>query len=100
MKHSARVVPGHLVNGTIGMASACGAAGGALFSLLTGAMASKWGIEILQPLCVIYLFFPNLSSIAIVSEISVHFLLFFFVRLLAMMIIMGILWTFVPKKSL
>jgi MFS family permease len=52
MKHIARVVPGDLVNGTIGWTSACGGTGVALLSLLTGSMASKWGIGILQPLCV------------------------------------------------
>jgi len=70
MKHIARILPGHLVTGTIGWTSACGAAGTALLSLLTGTMASKWGIEVLQPL------------------------------LIGMMIIVGILWSFVPKKPL
>jgi len=69
MEHTARVLPHHLVNGTIGWISACAAAGNALLSLMTGAMASKWGIESLQPL------------------------------LLGMMIIAFTLWSFVPKNT-
>jgi len=68
MKHVGRVVPGHLVNGTMGLTSACGGLGVALTSLLAGSMFSKWGIEILQPL------------------------------LLTMMIILCTIWFFVPKK--
>ena len=56
MKHTARVLPGHLVNGTIGWSSACGGTWIALLSLLTGSMASNWGIEVLQPLCVFFFF--------------------------------------------
>ena len=52
MKHVGRVLPGHLVNGTIGLISACGGIRVALISLLADSMFSKWGIEILQPLCV------------------------------------------------
>jgi fucose permease len=57
LNHTARVLPRHLVNGTVGWISACGAGGSALLPFLTGAMASKLGIESLQPLCV---FFPIL----------------------------------------
>ena len=101
MKHVARVLPGHLVNGTIGWISACGATGSALFSLMTGAMASKWGIQILQPLCVFF-FISNFPSN---SSFSFFFFprfscFFFFFRLFAMMVVAGSLWFFVPKKPL
>jgi fucose permease len=54
INHTARVLPRHLVNGTIGWISACGAGGSALLPFLTGAMASKLGIESLQPLYVVF----------------------------------------------
>jgi len=69
INHTARVLPRHLVNGSIGWISACGAAGSALLPFVTGTMASKWGIESLQPL------------------------------LLAMMIILATVWSLVPKKK-
>jgi fucose permease len=50
ISHTARVLPHHLVNGTIGWISASGAAGSALIPCITGPMASKLGIESLQPL--------------------------------------------------
>jgi fucose permease len=58
INHTARILPRHLVNGTIGWMAACGAAGSALLPFLTGTMASKLGIESLQPLCVFALI-PN-----------------------------------------
>ena len=51
INHVGRVLPRHLVNGTVGWMSACGGVGSAL-PFLTGTMASKLGIESLQPLCV------------------------------------------------
>ena len=51
INHVAVVLPRHLVNGTIGWMSACGAGGSALLPFITGAMASNLGIESLQPLC-------------------------------------------------
>ena len=88
INHTARVLPRHLVNGTIGWISACGAGGSALLPFITGAMASKLGIESLQPLCVFQL-------IRLVSCIHQFF---FLSRLLAMMVILGTLWVFVPKE--
>ena len=52
INHAARVLPRHLVNGTVGWMSACGAGGSALLPFITGTMASNLGIESLQPLCV------------------------------------------------
>ena len=52
MNHTPRVLPRHLVHGTVGWISACSAGGNALLSFITGEMASTLGIESLQPLCV------------------------------------------------
>ena len=52
INHAARVLPRHLVNGAVGWMSACGAGGSALLPFITGTIASNWGIESLQPLCV------------------------------------------------
>ena len=54
INHTARVLPRHLVNGTVGWMVACGAGGSALLPFITGTMASKLGIESLQPLCVFF----------------------------------------------
>ena len=54
LNHTARVLPRHLVSGTVGWIFACGAGGSTLLSYITGEMASKLGIEILQPLWVSY----------------------------------------------
>ena len=54
INHTARVLPRHLVNGTVGWISACGAGGSTLLSYATGEMASKLGIESLQPSCVVF----------------------------------------------
>ena len=86
INHVARVVPRHLVNGTIGWMSACGAGGSALLPFLTGAMASNFGIESLQPLCVFSSSFRDKLKP-------------FFYSLLAMMIILGTVWGFVPKRK-
>ena len=55
LNHTARILPRHLINGTLGWISACGAVGNTLLSYITGEMASKLGIESLQPLWVSYL---------------------------------------------
>jgi len=68
INHVGRVIPRHLVNGAVGWMSACGAGGSALLPFITGTIASNWGIESLQPL------------------------------LLALMIILGLVWGFVPKR--
>jgi ABC-type thiamine transport system ATPase subunit len=54
MNHTARILPRHLVIGTVGWISACGAGGSTLLSIITGMMASQLGIASLQPLCVFY----------------------------------------------
>ena len=54
ISHVAFVLPRHLVNGTIGWMSACGAGGSALLPFITGTIASNFGIESLQPLCVFH----------------------------------------------
>ena len=43
LNHTAPVVSHHLVNGTVGWISACGAGGSALLPFITGAMAPKLG---------------------------------------------------------
>lgn len=53
--HTTRVLPRHLVNGTVGWMSACGQSGSALIPFLTGMMAEHLGIASLQPL---YVFQP------------------------------------------
>jgi hypothetical protein len=52
VNHTARVIPRHLVNGTVGWMAACGVGGSALLPFITGTMASNLGIESLQFLCV------------------------------------------------
>jgi fucose permease len=54
LNHTPRVLPRHLVNGTVGWIFACTAGGNALLSFIVGEMVSKLGIESLQPLCVCY----------------------------------------------
>ena len=91
LNHTARILPRHLVNGTVGWISACSAGGNTLLSYITGEMVSKLGIESLQPLWV-HSIQPPINSF-----LDSH--AFFSGRLLAMMIIMGTLWVVVPKKS-
>ncbi|KAF8161508.1 MFS general substrate transporter [Crassisporium funariophilum] len=68
MNHTSRVLPRSLVTASIGWVSACGAAGSALLPLLTGRLATKYGIASLQPF------------------------------LVGMMMLMAVLWYMVPKK--
>jgi len=65
--HTTRVLPHHLVSGTVGWMSAFGQAGSAVLPFVTGTMAAKLGIQSLQP--------------------------FLFV----MMIVVGVVWALVPK---
>jgi hypothetical protein len=69
--------------------AACGAGGSALLPFITGTMASNLGIESLQPLCVFQLSLPMLFPDSNI---------YLFHRLLAMMIILGLVWGFVPKR--
>jgi fucose permease len=66
--HTTRVIPRHLVTGTVGWMSAFGQAGSALLPFITGTMAAQLGIQSLQP--------------------------FLFV----MMIVVGVVWAIVPKS--
>jgi hypothetical protein len=91
INHVARVIPRHLVNGTVGWMSACGAGGSALLPFIIGKMASNLGIESLQPLCVFPVFFWFWTF-------TECFSFFFGYSLLAMMIVLGTIWAFVPKK--
>lgn len=52
MNHAGRVLPRWLLTGSIGWIAGCGQAGSALLPFMTGAIASKSGIVILQPLLV------------------------------------------------
>jgi fucose permease len=58
MHHTTRVLPRHLVNGTVGWMAACSQAGSALLPFVTGKMAAQLGIWRLQPLCVIFQSLP------------------------------------------
>ncbi|KAJ3505312.1 hypothetical protein NLJ89_g7483 [Agrocybe chaxingu] len=69
MNHISRVLPRALVTGAIGWVAACGSSGSALLPFFTGAMASKYGIQSLQPYLVV------------------------------MMVLMGVLWKMVPKTA-
>ncbi|KIK86997.1 hypothetical protein PAXRUDRAFT_831878 [Paxillus rubicundulus Ve08.2h10] len=68
MNHAGRVLPAWLLTGSIGWIAGFGQAGSALLPFMTGAIASKSGISVLQPL------------------------------LVAMMAFMTILWAIVPSK--
>jgi fucose permease len=57
--HTTRVLPHHLVSGTVGWMSAFGQAGSAVLPFITGTMAAKLGIQSLQPLCVNPSFYFN-----------------------------------------
>ena len=59
LNHAARVLPRHLVNGTVGWISAWDGIGSAFLSFVTGEMVSELGIESLQPL---YVFHPGLIA--------------------------------------
>ncbi|KAI5996336.1 MFS general substrate transporter [Pisolithus albus] len=52
MNHAGRVLPRWLLTGSMGWIAGCGQAGSALLPFMTGAIASKAGIVILQPLLV------------------------------------------------
>ncbi|KAG9014374.1 hypothetical protein FRB94_012780 [Tulasnella sp. JGI-2019a] len=49
---AARKLPKRLLAGSIGWMSACGQVGSAMFPFVTGAIASKHGVQVLQPLLV------------------------------------------------
>jgi len=96
INYTAHVLPRHLVNGTVGWISACGAAGSALLPFVTGAMASNFGIESLQPLCV---YISRFHTYTKKKLIFFFFVFFVFLRLVLMMMLFGIIWYLVPKKA-
>lgn len=57
MNHAGRILPRWLLTGSIGWIAGCGQAGSALLPFITGAVASKSGIEVLQPLLVAMMVF-------------------------------------------
>lgn len=57
MNHAGRILPRRLLTGSIGWIAGCGQAGSALLPFITGAIASKSGIEVLQPLLVAMMVF-------------------------------------------
>ncbi|KAJ7591682.1 MFS general substrate transporter [Mycena floridula] len=69
MNHASRVLPRWLLTGSIGWIAGFGQAGSAVFPFMTGALAQKVGIKALHPL------------------------------LVAMMAVMIILWTLVPRSQ-
>ncbi|KAF9495023.1 MFS general substrate transporter [Pleurotus eryngii] len=69
MNHAGRIIPRWLLTGSIGWIAGFGQAGSAVIPFMTGALASKYGIQSLQPL------------------------------LVAMMVLMIILWTLVPRAQ-
>jgi hypothetical protein len=91
INHVARVLPRQLVNGTVGWMSACGAGGSALFHLRLVQWLRIWELRVYN-LCA-YFFIDVLSFSKEINSIS-----FFWDSLLAMMIILGTVWGFVPKK--
>ncbi|KAI0741091.1 hypothetical protein C8Q76DRAFT_607788, partial [Earliella scabrosa] len=52
MNHSRKVLPPWLLSGSIGWIAGFGQAGSAFLPFLTGAFASRFGIEVMQPLVV------------------------------------------------
>ncbi|KAI0763037.1 MFS general substrate transporter [Trametes elegans] len=50
--HAGRILPADLISGGVGWISCWGAAGAAVFPFITGALASKVGIEALNPMVV------------------------------------------------
>jgi fucose permease len=50
MNHAGRVLPHWLLTGSIGWIAGLGQAGSALLPFITGALASRLGIQCLQPM--------------------------------------------------
>ena len=94
INHVAQVLPRHLVNGAVGWIAACGARGTAFLPFLTCTLASNLGIESLQPCAYSNLSQP-LKLFYTQPQTSYSFCRLFF---LAMMVILGLVWGFVPKR--
>ena len=75
INHAARVLPRHLVNGTIGWMAACGVGGSALLPFITGTMASNLGIESLQPLYVY--FYKNIHTEEVLPDSNPFYFIFY-----------------------
>lgn len=50
MSESGMMLPRHLLTGSIGWIAGFGQVGSAVFPFITGALASKWGVQVLPPL--------------------------------------------------
>jgi fucose permease len=55
MNHAGRILPQWLLTGSIGWIAGFGQAGSAALPFITGTMASRVGIQSLQPLYVLYM---------------------------------------------
>ncbi|KZV98104.1 MFS general substrate transporter [Exidia glandulosa HHB12029] len=71
MSESGLMLPRHLLTGSIGWISGFGQVGSATFPFVTGALASKWGVQVLPPLAlVLVLGMPILFVLAITDGMS------------------------------
>ena len=60
IRHASTILPRSVLNAALGLINGLGQTGSALLPLLTGVLASKFGITSLQPLCVLfYHLLPN-----------------------------------------
>lgn len=50
MNQAGAFIPRHLLTGSIGWIAGCGQVGSAAFPFMTGALASRWDIQVLPPL--------------------------------------------------
>ena len=79
------IMPRTLVNGAIGWITAIGGTGSALVPFLTGQIANKYGIGVMQPLCV------SQNNMELVLTDRLYF------SLVGMMVILLACWAVVPK---
>lgn len=63
MNHAGRILPHGLLTGSIGWIAGFGQAGSAILPFITGAMASRVGIQSLQPLYVVQLYSHDTSLV-------------------------------------
>ncbi|PCH38276.1 MFS general substrate transporter [Wolfiporia cocos MD-104 SS10] len=64
MNHSTSILPRWLRTGSVGYIAGIGQTGSAILPLLTGVLASRFGIGALQPLCVVYKLSTRTESLA------------------------------------
>jgi nitrate/nitrite transporter NarK len=95
MNVAGRILPHHVVTGSIGWIGGLGAVGSAVVPFITGAVAGQVGIKSLQPLCVNqqFAFVPKISL-----KLDIPVASYCFLSLLGMTVFMLILWTLVPQK--